>query len=405
MNYQPDLDFLRSLQHSLNGEICRNTNNLNARIEFDEDRFNYLFLVDEISDSDNDEDLFSFISEGLQVNIYGSWAARRTSINKPERLMSRYTEYEVNSFESVGWVKEIAFYRSFLRAPQNFIHAFAGRTNSLNLIIENVSIKLYESEGFLIVENETAVEYETFCEIKYNVLVALGFVSGKFIQEHVYTFSRMLKDSDQPGFKYCRLRNGFSSIYHAVTCNPYGYKHLIGEAKAQELYDGNVLKPLDAQTISRLAALSLGNRQIQYALVLFNEANGNGLSLLVKNNCFFAVVEVLKKYFHDIFKSQLPRDYSQKGNIEKFKMIFECIAPISEYDIATLEKRNVFMHGDIKDIEGEEMVSLMQRQITFVYKVLLSYVGFDGFIIDHYAIRNNEPEKAFIRLNERYATT
>jgi hypothetical protein len=57
------------------------------------------------------------------------------------------------------------------------------------------------------------------------------------------------------------------------------------------------------------------------------------------------------------------------------------------------------MHGDIIDIKDKEMVSTMQKQLTFIYKVVLSYTGFDGYIIDHYAIRNNLCERAFIKLN------
>jgi hypothetical protein len=151
--------------------------------------------------------------------------------------------------------------------------------------------------------------------------------------------------------------------------------------------------------MSKLTEFIHNNSQIQYALVLFNDTNSNGISLLIKNNCFYIVMEVLRKFFYNIFKPQLPIDYSQKGNIEKFKMVFECFVDISDDEISTIKKRNDFMHGDIEKLEGEEMVEIMQKQLSFIYRIVLSYVGFQGFIIDHYLIRNEQSEKAFIKVN------
>ena len=132
--------------------------------------------------------------------------------------------------------------------------------------------------------------------------------------------------------------------------------------------------------------------------MLFNEANNNSLSLLIQNNCFYAVFEVLKKFFAEKFKGQLPMGYSNAGNIEKYKIIFSNLISLTDEEFKTLEKRNFFLHGDIKNMKTREMVDIMQKQITLIYRLVFTYIGFDGYIIDHYAMRNM-PERAFIKVN------
>lgn len=398
MNYESDIKHIHSLQNSKEGIIQLEDSEISAQIEFDNG--NYLLLIDKMLEFDTEGGVFSFVSNEVKTTISATITAHRNSIDTEKKLASRYSECNVYSLQDIVWKSDAAFYRSYLTAPKHLIYHISGSPYPLNLVVNNTHIKLFQNDEYIVIENETVIDYSTFSDIKYNILVALGFVSGKFIQNEVYTFQRIDKNAQShTSFKYRKLRKGFSSIYHAVTGNPFGYKHLIGEELAQKLYEKKTLKYLDAHAISKLVELIQNNHQIQYALVLFNEANSNELSLLVKNNCFFAVMEVLRKYFHSAFESHLPTNYTQKGNIDKFRIIFECLMPISEEEILTIEKRNVFMHGDIIEIEGEEMVSIMQKQITFIYRVILTHIGFDGHIIHHYFIRNDEPEKAFVKVN------
>lgn len=398
MNYEADIKHINSLQSSKEGIIHFEGNDISSQIEFDNG--NYLLLIDKMLEFDTDGAIFSFISNEVKTTISATITAHRNPIDTLKKLASPYSECKVYSFEDNVWKTDAAFYRSYLIAPKHLIYDVSGSPYPLNLVVNNTHLKLFQNDEYIIVENDTLIDYSTFSDIKYNILVALGFVSGKFIQNEVYTFRRIDKNAQSHlSFKYRKLRKGFSSIYHAATGNPFAYEHLIGEDIAQELFEKKTLKYLGANNISKLTELIYNNHQIQYALVLFNEANSNELSLLIKNNCFFAVMEVLKKYFHSVFESKLPTDYTQKGNVDKFRIIFECLMPITEEEILTIKKRNAFMHGDIIEIEGEEMVSIMQKQITFIYRVMLTYIGFDGHIIHHYFIRNEEPKQAFVKLN------
>ena len=140
------------------------------------------------------------------------------------------------------------------------------------------------------------------------------------------------------------------------------------------------------------------NNQIQYALVLFNEANSNQFSLLVKNNCFYVVLEVLRKFYYSIYIDRIPKSYTSKGNTDKYITLFKCMIDITNDDEQLIKDRNLYLHGDIKDLEGQKMVNDMQKQITLTYRLILTYIGFNGHIVDHYSLRNNSPENAFLKL-------
>ena len=83
--------------------------------------------------------------------------------------------------------------------------------------------------------------------------------------------------------------------------------------------------------------------------------------------------------------------------------MFEAIAPITDEEADLIALRNTFMHGDIKNIEGDEMMRIMHRQISLIYKLLLTYTGFRGHVIDHYFLRNGPVKKAFTKLVPGFA--
>ncbi len=252
------------------------------------------------------------------------------------------------------------------------------------------------NDAFLIVEALEPVAYPVYAEQVYNIMVALGFVTGSFIQDHNYTFC--VNEQAALQFLYRKLRQGSDSMYHALTWNAYGYQHLLGRSSAEAIAKSEILKPLDAASFGRLAELTNNHHAIQYALVLFNEANSNKLSLLIKNSCFYTVIEVLRKFFHQVFEANMPKGYSNLGNIPKFKVVFGQLAEVTTTEEIMLKRRNSILHGEVEDLEGHEMIDLMQMQISLIYKLMMSYVGFDGYVIDHWALRNNQPSHVFVKV-------
>ena len=397
--YEKDIAMIKVLQAGFAGEVTEQGRVVDAQLE---PMANYYRIrVAERDDHVREERSLEFTGQGLNLNLSCLMTGRHNSINVKHKSACFFTVGDVYYFESASWKEKPAYYRGYFgNVSDRFIYDLTGNAMSATLLINNVEILVSREDGFLVVENVVPLDTELYYSIVYNALVAIGFISGRFMQDEEYVFQRLVREQlDADGYCFRSLRPGGASIYHAVTGNPFAYEHMIGRQLADQLYKTETLSDLGERIISCLAELSMNFSQIQYAFVLFIEANANGPSLLVKNNCFFAVLEVLKKYFYDVFKDMFGSDYSRKGNVEKFRLIFECLFPVSDDEIRTIEKRNVFMHGDIKDIKDEEMNSLMEKQITLIYRSMLTHAGFEGYIIDHYAIRNGQPEKAFIKIN------
>lgn len=396
ISHESDVQTINSLRENLSGYITIDENEIAAQLEFRDGT--YLLKVDQLIGLDANEHHFSFGFNHSKVRISALMNCNGTEVN--DKFLSRYSEAQVNSF----WTEEprdsTAFYRSYYFAGNRLLYDVFEHPSLLKVMVKGQSMALRHVDEFLVIESEAAIAYDRFTDIVYTILIALGFVSGRFIQNLSFTFGRTTRDEEKAlTYRYEKLRSGSSSIYHAVTWNPFGYKHMLGQELADKLYQDKVLKGLDTGTLSRLSELIFDNTQVQYALVLFNDTNGKGLSLLIKNNCFFGVIEVLMKYLETVFKTKLPTDYSQKKGFDKFRILFGSLFPVTEDDVKLYMYRNKFFHGDIENVDDIEKVCIMQKQISLIHKIVLTYVGFDGYIIDQYSIRNNLHGKAFIRLS------
>ncbi len=397
---EDEIKIIRSLDAQQIGVVQFDGASIPARLERKERAF--LLAIDEILDFELDGADFLFTTNNIGLVINASVVAHRNSVDPIERTASRYSECKVDSFDSAGFEgEEPAFLRAYYPSKDGrVIYDVLGCKSRAVFAFRGADYFIYVEEDYVVVESAEKIVYEDFSETCYSIMVALGFVSGKFIQNETYVFqSRDRADDFRPNFRYRKLRASSSSMYHALTNNPYGYEHMIGRDYAEKLYEEKTLTPINEKCFSRLVELVHNSSQIRYALVLFNEANSDALSLLVKNNCFYVVLELLRKVFHESFRHELPPDYSNAKNIDKYCLVFERLIQIGEDERNTLKMRNTFLHGDIKDIEGEEMVTIMQKQITLIYRLVLAAVGFDGFVIDHYAIRNGPPAKAFVKVN------
>jgi len=364
----------------------------------------YLFRVDERLGVNIDDLEIDFCIGNIRLHVVGLVSSTSTSIDTVEKQFIQYSEGRITSFSNHLWVDELSYFQSFyLSTQRHLVYHLCGMHTGIILSLCSHRFKIYDKQDYLVIECMEKIPYQLFSDLSYNLLVAIGFVTGEFIQDEVFTFQYDALDTGNEntlGIRYRRLRSSFSSIYCAIASDPYSHSHKLDEETVRMLDENGTLKHVSGTSISKLTELSFRKKQIQYALVLFNEANGGKQSLLIKNNCFFAVLEVLKKYFYDFFKAELPQNYSSEGNIKKYALLFQRVIPISEDELQTIEKRNVFLHGDIEEISGEEMVAVMQKQITLIYKLLLTHVGFDGHIIDHYAIGRQPSVKPFIKLGE-----
>jgi hypothetical protein len=346
-----------------------------------------------------DDCIFSLKTDTLDLIVEAMITGRQNTVNVAEGWNNHYSYGKVERIASADWPGDvIGFYRTYYHLLSNrLLYDYFGFKEAINFTANNIEYRLIDHNDFIVVEALDPVAYPVYVEQVYNIMVALGFVTGNFIQDHNYTFC--VNEDTALQFVYRRLRQGSDSMYHAITWNPYSYKHMLGRDKAEPIANSDILKPMDAASFGRLTELTNNHHAIQYALVLFNEANSNKLSLLIKNSCFYTVLEVLRKFFYHIFEANMPKGYSSLGNIPKFKVVFGQLAEVTIKEETMLKRRNAILHGEVDDLEGHEMIDLMQMQLSLIYKLLMTYVGFDGYVINHYALRNNQPEGAFIKIN------
>ncbi|MFV0531849.1 MAG: hypothetical protein ACK5MD_10500 [Flavobacteriales bacterium] len=257
----------------------------------------YEIIIGSILNTEH-SDLFQlkFSNELLSLNIDTFISSRENKINVTENYFQSYSKGTVHRLKSEEFdTKQKTKYRAFYKInSSNFFltyfddityttESFSSR-GLLNLIVNNVYFSVYTFHNdYLIIESDNEIGYNDFSEYCYNILIAIGFVSGKFFQGEVFIFD--IQNGSSNRFCYKQLRNGSFSIYHAVTSNPYGYKDQIGQELADKLYKTKTLKAFTSENLSRLTELIHNNKQIQYSLVLFNESNNGNLSLLVRNTC------------------------------------------------------------------------------------------------------------------------
>ena len=361
------------------------------------------FKVWHTSKLEEDPCYFQIQNQGVVLSLKGYVTNTHTEISIQDNRAERYSTGFIDSMSTSEWTEEENYFtKIFPRSKENTIYDFTGTTGKVRLRIKDTEIELHQNREAIIIRSLSKLRYADFAEVCYNTMVVCGLITGRFVQEQAFTFIQ--GGTGQPDFaryKFRNLRPSHSSVFEACTHNPYGYKHFLTQDVLDQIAESKTDTTPSPEVLERLIELSMDRSEIQYALVLYNEANSNKNSLLIQNNCFFAVLEVLKKFIHSEFKCQLPKDYSSKGNIEKYKAILSILFKVSAEEIKTIEKRNVFMHGDIKGIESKEMADIMKQQLTLIYKIILSYVGYDGYIIDHYAMRNSIPKRAFVRLNQQ----
>ncbi len=392
------LEIIECFSTKLNGYIVIDDLKIEAEIERDQDDF--IFRINKICDEFKVEPELEFISENFQFKFSGYFMGNESKISTADKTYFRYSEGIITKITENNWIKNKGYYCSYYYCKNHILFDIFENPHNVVIQIDNCTVKVSHKKNYLVLESLNPVEEAEFQEVIFHMLIALGFISGKFIQTSSFTFHFCQSERTKiNSFKYRKLRPSSSSIYHAFTTNPYGYKEMIGAAYAKELFENNTLKPLSIKSFTLLINLSYQHSDLKYAFILFNEANGKGMSLLIRNNCFYAVLEILKKFFHAQFSDNLPKYHSSKGNIEKYKLVFNQLFPMTEKITETVRKRNVFLHGDIKNVSDEEMKDTMEQQITLIYRLVMTYIKFDGYILDHYALRKNKPSESFIKID------
>ncbi len=311
----------------------------------------------------------------------------------------------------------------------------------------HVSILDKDEQYYLAIESQQIQNYKTFSEKAFAVKNALGFMTGHLAGNKGWFFAYSKKEMKEvKHYYYCELRKSIMSSYMPLNSNPYAYLHHRRKA-ADKLYKAKKLRVLPIAQFSLLCQKLHDSVDFASAIVLFLESSV--ASLLFMPGGYSIVLESLSDIIMGEVKDKIapiqPKPFAGKvrksltdtintystvmpGNdwetIKKridninqptnkarlqapFKRLGITLLPL---DIDILETRNDFLHGRFPDItkagderplerKNKDLYYAAIRLYTLIGLVVLKWIGFDGYIINHPKIQQDFTK---IRLKEGY---
>lgn len=301
------------------------------------------------------------------------------------------------------------------------------RINLDDLLFDIVQIK-NEEKGYFIIDSLQEIEFEIFRDYCFSIKQALGFITTHMPGGEEFVFA------DEQSFYYCNyLRPQIDSMYSPLNWNPYSI--LYDKKEIAESYVDKLTR-LKLKEFSTLVSLIHNSQELSASIILLLEASSIR-SFLIIPSVFSVVVESLTKFISideigkeypivnkniaDSLKEDLTKivdSYSDKisnegvlkikrrineinkpvvkehlTNNEKLTLPFEQVnIELTLNDIKTIEHRNDLLHGDIlltsKELKSESDINnymgyISGKLFTLISALILKYVGYEGYIINH----------------------
>ncbi len=301
------------------------------------------------------------------------------------------------------------------------------RINVDDLLFDIIQIK-NEDNGFYVIESLQEMELDLFRKYCFSIKQAVGFITGYMPGGEEFIFN-----SDYY-FRYSNyLRPEIDSMFYPLDSNPYHFLHNRDEIDKSFL---KKLTRLKLNEFSQLVSIIHKSQELSASIILLLEASSVH-SLLIIPSVFSVVVESLSKIisysetgnFNPIENRKIARaliedlrkkvdSYSDKisddgirkikgrinqinspvvrnhlPNLQKLTLPFEQLKlELTDADISAIEHRNVLLHGDIlmismgKNSESEinnYMGYISGKLYTLISALILKYVGYEGYIINH----------------------
>jgi hypothetical protein len=312
------------------------------------------------------------------------------------------------------------------------------RANFLNLYLDIFNYADKEKNNFLIIDCPLKVSHADFSDTAFACLVALGYLTGKLIQNEGVYFSYTKKEMIIPAaLQFCSLRPSIDSLHHPVNSNPYGFN--VKGRKGDKLY--KKMKPVSELEFSKLCQQVYYKTDLRAALLLlmevlkesiFTMAAGMAVILETLTNLFakenpdyFIHIKqpkvssvildelrsVITKHENTIGGEattkliELINQINQVSNKTKLTKPFEIMGfELNADDIHVIERRNDLLHGRLSlnhdnNIEkaDNELYLIATKLYTLINVLTLKQIGFSGYIIN-WPVYNKRVHK--IKLNE-----
>ncbi len=311
----------------------------------------------------------------------------------------------------------------------------------------------WNGEEYLIIDCEEQIDFETFSDQSYSVFVALGFITCNFHQDECWFIEGSDKDFvELKNISYRILRKSIRSNYNPIYGNPYSYYRM----KDLPVSVPKQLTLVSELVFSNLCNEILDNEKLLGALIIFME--GHNLSVYSRGAAYSVTLETLtqmiaeknsgfKPIVNDTLSNNLTKDLltvlekyktqicnpdlnpknefvesvrilerkieglNSPTNKDKLSIPFQIykidIVPGSEEDKA-ISHRNSFLHGyELRKSKKEylsdyEVWGVTLNLLNLLNKLILKYVGYEGYMINYAEFHLNKkepnPDNLFLKI-------
>jgi hypothetical protein len=303
-----------------------------------------------------------------------------------------------------------------------------GQIISVNIFEREFNAKKY---FFIAFESTTKQSLETFKNKAYAASISIGFFAGYFAAELGYYFQYRTKKMERSsGFYYEEMRSSVIGHYTPTNSNVGAYAHSMTKAEVKR-YSKKKLINISKRECSLLSQKIHDNSSFAFVIVLLLEASSSSLLIMpsgfaicletlhtiimegkiapfplisdaaldikIKDELVKVINEHKTKMIGPVYETIISRikDYNRATNLNRLKAPFDYLGlKLSSEDLSVLKTRNNFLHGTVPDLfkKGNtrsqtevsyEMYYISLRYYTLLNMLILKWIGFNSFIINH----------------------
>lgn len=367
-------------------------------------------------------------------------------INLLSRICNAYM------FQSLGFnEKNKKYFCYYSNIDKNhFKLLFHTDKDEFNILIDNINFKISTcyiipqiKHSFLCIESDSKIDFKSFKHYVNNIIVSLGFVSGRFYKTEEFYFQSKHKDFSKETEFYYRSSNLKYSFPVPITNQPSYWNWKFDErfVLSEELIN-KWSSNINENNITSLVNLSIKKPRIYFSIrMLFDFYNTPQISRV---SLLFVVLETLceelnskKVFVEKEFKKEIGLlalqrikkkidnedliilqdiieniDSKLTNNVVYFEQTIKSLKlNFTNEERKILANRNEFFHGRIiptsHNINSEEDYSSLEhkydyyslRLFVLVSKILLKKSGFEGYLINYSKLFEDDNE---MNLKESY---
>ncbi len=354
--------------------------------------------------------------------------------------------YESKNFSGSG-----IFYHRLLSEIKSlfYIDFLKENKREFEILLNNCGFRIsqtfYNKNNYLVIESLNKITFEEFKHSSNSILFSIGFIKGQYVREEQLFFQSQSNDwINIIGF-YVRTSSKSMLLEKPFTKKPEEYSNFIEDENFS--FDSKSTT-INEKELEKIISLLNSNERFFTAISILFDSFSN--SLITRPSILFVVLEtlieeiskikepkkikaikikdgakqILEKYKSTIEKEDYDNlvnavneiDKKLSQNNKKIESVFTLLnIELSTEERKVIGKRNKFFHGEIIDtkmsVKNEEDYMILEKEHLYlscrlynmISKLLLKYIGFEGYLLNHAKLRDkyynkNLDEEYFIRL-------